>query len=533
MSARLAVLCATFLLAACASLPRDVQRTPSHALGYAATAGTPLGEAVAPKLAEHPGDSLFYPMASGPDALAARLVLARAATRTLDLQYYAFDADASGTALIGELLAAADRGVRVRLLLDDLHTDGHDALLAALDAHPRIQVRLFNPFANRGARWMDFIGDFHRLDRRMHNKAMIADNQFAIVGGRNVSDAYFAAAPQVDFSDLDLLAAGPVVPQVSAVFDDYWNSAAAYPAASLIHFGKDGQGGDELDKVRRRLAAAGRQARTSPYVQELLDSGLAAGIRRGRMPVFSGRAAVIADRPDKVLRTAEDNPTHAINQLAKLLEGARHDLALVSPYFVPGEGGTEWLAAIARRGVHVRILTNSFAATDIKAVHAAYAPYRRPLLEAGVELYELKPSAYGDLEGRGPRSLFSSSRATLHAKGYMVDQHLLFVGSLNLDMRSARLNTEMGIVLDSAALCEHIARGVDPNLLDMAYKVELRPPESGPDIAPDSAPDSAPPLAWTTREHGLLVTYDSEPGVSVPQQIGLDLLRLLTAEREL
>jgi len=529
MKAGLAVLCATLFLAACASLPSQVQRTPSQAIAQADTAGTPLGESVAVKLAEHPGESLFYPMAAGPDALAARLALARAATRSLDLQYYTFEPDATGTALIGELLAAADRGVRVRLLVDDLHTEGHDALLAALDSHPRIQVRLFNPFANRGARWMDFVSDFHRLDQRMHNKAMIADNQFAIVGGRNVADAYFAAAPEVDFSDLDLLAAGPVVPLVSAVFDDYWNSESAYPAAALVKLAADAQGEDELAKVRKRLAIEGRKARTSPYVQELLDSGLAVGIRRGHLPVFSGRATVIADPPDKVLQPVQDNPTHAIAKLARLMQGAQHDLALVSPYFVPDKRGVAWLQAIAARGVKVRILTNSFGATDVSAVHAGYAPRRKALLAAGIELYELKPSAYAELDGRGPRRMFSSSRASLHAKSYMVDQHLLFVGSLNLDPRSARLNTEMGIVLDSPALCAAMARGLDARLLDMAYKVELRAPDPGA----DGVPGAEPTLTWTTREGGLLVTYDSEPDMTPLQNLGQDLLRLLPVEEEL
>ncbi|WP_420997812.1 phospholipase D family protein [Cupriavidus sp. 30B13] len=519
LAARAAAALALVLLAACASLPQPPGGTPSQAL--ADTAGTRLGQVLAPGQSRHPGESVFYPLSSGPDALVARLALARGAERSLDLQYYIFDADLTGKSLLGAVVAAADRGVRVRVLLDDLHLSGQDRALAAIDAHPNIEVRLFNPFANRGARWFDFATSFRRLDRRMHNKSMTADNQLAVVGGRNIGDAYFSADTASDFTDFDVLAGGPVVRQVSAVFDDYWNSASSYPAAGLLPAPDDAPA--EVDMLRRYLARQAAQARGGEYAQELLASGMVSALESGRLPAYWGRAEVIADQAAKVTLPPEDDASHAIPQLARLLGSAQSELSLVSPYFVPDRKSIDWLAGIARRGVHVRILTNSFAATDVSAVHAGYAPARQALLAAGIELYELKPSAYAEMARGGHRSLVSKSRASLHAKSYMVDRRLLFVGSLNLDPRSARLNTEMGVVLDSAALCAALGAGLDDKLLDVAYKVMLETDPAG----------GQPRMVWITREDGLLKTYRSEPDMSFLQHVGQGLLRLLPLEAEL
>lgn len=507
------------LQAGCSALPPNDGRTVSKAVTN--TADTQLGQVLAPRLAKTPGKSIFYPLSSGPDALAARMALARAASRSLDLQYYIFDADQTGSALIGEMIDAADRGVRVRILLDDLHTDRTDHVWAALDSHPNIEVRLFNPFANRDARWLELLTNFSRLDRRMHNKQMTIDNLVTIVGGRNLGDAYFSARPDVDFSDLDVMVAGPVVPSVSAVFDEYWNSENAYPVGKLVPETKESPA--EMRALRQRIAAQGEAARASPYVQELLDSGLAKGIEAGHLPGYVGGAEVIADKADKVEQDPDDPSTHAIPKLRKLLEQARSELVLVSPYFVPGDGGVKWLAGMVQRGVRIRVLTNSFAANDVAAVHAGYAPRRKALLKAGVELYELKPTAFADLARttKKPR-MFASSRASLHAKAYMVDRHQLFIGSLNLDPRSIKLNTEMGVVLDSPVLSQRMADNMDKTLPDVAYKVELRKDADGGET-----------MTWTTREDGKTITYDKEPGMGFFQHLGIGVLRLLPVEDEL
>lgn len=512
--------CCAGVMAGCASLPASAQRTPSVA--PANTSDTPLGKVLAPRLAQHPGESLFYPLQSGPDALAARLAMARAASRSLDLQTYEFVTKGTGAAVLGDIIDAADRGVHVRVLLDDLRTDGMDKILSAIDSHPNIEVRLFNPFANRSMRWLELLLGFSRLDRRMHNKSMTVDNQISVVGGRNIGDAYFGARPDIDFSDLDVLIAGPAVPQVSAVFDEYWNDESAYPVAALI------TGGEktplEARALRKQLEVKGDQARASPYVQELLDSGLAKGIERGHMPGYTGKAVVVADKAAKITHKLEEDGD-ATTRLEKLINSAKNEVVLVSPYFVPDDDGEAWLVAMARRGVKVRILTNSFAATDVSAVHAGYAPHREALVAAGIELYELKPSAYEEISKRNKRSRtwMASSRASLHAKDYIVDRHLVFIGSLNMDPRSAKLNTEMGVVLDSPALCERMIKSMDDGLLDMAYRVELRTDADG----------NHRHLTWTTREKGQLKTYDSEPGMDALQHIGIGVLRVLPIREEL
>ncbi|AGW95043.1 MULTISPECIES: phospholipase D family protein [Cupriavidus] len=528
---RFAALALVFTLGAaamggCTSLPASAQRTPSTA--PANTADTSLGKVLTRRLAQHPGESLFYPLASGPDALAARLAMARAAERSLDLQTYIFEPTGTGAAVLGDIIDAADRGVRVRLLLDDLKTGGLDEVLSAVDSHPNIEVRLFNPFANRSMRWLEMLVGFKRLDRRMHNKSMTVDNQMSLVGGRNVGDAYFSARPDMDFSDLDVLIAGPAVPQVSAVFDEYWNDESSYPVVALIPAGKEAP--VEMRNLRKRLEARGDLAKTSPYVQELLDSGLAKGIESGHMPGYTGKATVVSDKAAKITHQTDDEPGHATARLEKMIGSAQKEVLLISPYFVPDDDGEAWLIALAGSGIRVRILTNSFAATDVSAVHAGYAPHRQALVAAGVELYELKPSAYAELAARGKsargsrsRSWLSSSRASLHAKNYIVDRRLVFIGSLNMDPRSAKLNTEMGIVLDSPALAERMIKSTEDGLLDMAYRVGLQTDGDG----------GNPRLTWTTREKGQLTVYDSEPDMGPLQHLGIGVLRVLPIKEEL
>lgn len=509
------------LLGGCASLPANAGRTPTYAA--ADTGNTLLARSLAPRLAQNPGQSIFYPLGTGPDALTARMALARAAQKTLDLQYYIYEIDTTGSALLGEVIDAADRGVRVRILMDDIHTGKQDKVWAALDSHPNIEVRIFNPFANRKARWLEILWDFGRLNRRMHNKQITVDNLVSIMGGRNIGDAYFSAKPDLAFSDLDVMVAGPVVPAASKVFDEYWNSNLAYPVATLTPEGKEAP--EELKAFRKQIEAQGDMARSSQFVQELLDSGLAKGIEVGHLPGYMGAARVIADRADKIEEDEDDPSTHAIPQLRALMEKAQTELVLVSPYFVPDDENEKWLTTMVRRGVKVRVLTNSFAATDVAAVHAGYAPRRKSLLRAGVELWELKATAANAELARSrssQRSMFSSSRASLHAKAYVVDRRTLFVGSINLDPRSIKLNTEMGVVLDSPALARQLVEDIDRRLIDIAYRVELKKTDTG-----------AESLTWTTRDNGKEVTYDTEPGMNVWQHMGIGILQVLPVEDQL
>jgi len=428
------------------------------------------------------------------------VLLARAAERSLDVQYYIWHADTSGGLLAHELWQAAERGVRVRLLLDDNNTRGADEAIAALDAHPNIEVRLFNPYANRGFRLGELATDFARLNRRMHNKSFTADNQAAIVGGRNVGDEYFGADSPVEFADLDVLAVGAVVPEVSAAFDAYWNSESAYPAASLID-----QAGQlrPLERIEEQPGAARylQAVRATPLVQMLLS---------GSLPLEWAAARVVQDDPAKVLRPPEKTELHLLPRLEKAMGKPLRELDLVSPYFVPTKDGAAALTALAESGVRVRVLTNSLAATDVSPVHAGYAKYREELLRAGVRLFELKPNVE-DVKTKDKGRGAGNSDASLHAKTFGVDRSRIFVGSFNFDPRSARLNTEMGIVVESQTLASRLSEALDRDMANVAYEVRLSSDGS---------------LEWVERD----VRHTSEPGAGVLKRLWIGFLSILPIE---
>ena len=495
---------AAVLLASCAGLPSLAGRKATTA--FTDTAGTPLGLAVAPLMAAHPGLSGVYALADGRDAFAARAVLANAAKRSLDLQYYIWHNDITGDLLFDALSAAADRGVRVRLLLDDNNTSGLDATLALLDAHPNIEVRLFNPFTMRRARLLGYLADFARLNRRMHNKSFTIDGQATIIGGRNIGDEYFGAAGEVLFADLDVLAIGPVVQSVSDDFDRYWNSESAYPVDLMV----PALDADSSAQVRREAAAIVQAPAAQAYQVAMRESTFVAELVARHLPIEWAATTLVSDDPAKALDRAA--PASRVGpQLKQLIGEPARELNLVSPYFVPGESGTEAFSSLARRGVAVRVLTNSLEATDVAAVHAGYAKWREPLLEAGVKLYELRrarPLEEGQRRG-GP---LGSSASSLHAKTFAVDGERVFIGSFNFDPRSARLNTEMGFVIDSPAMARHLGAMLDGGLADRAYEVRLNPDGS---------------LYWIERKQGSAIRYDAEPGTSFWRRLSVRVLSWL------
>jgi putative cardiolipin synthase len=477
------VLVATLVACGCTSIDlATVPRVPSAAL--APEPGTRLHDSVAPRVAAQQGRSGFAVLERGLDAFVARAALAELAERTLDLQYYIVHGDTSGLLLLGRVLAAADRGVRVRLLIDDWTLHGSDEALARLDAHPSIEVRLFNPAANRSwwspARWLETIGDVRRINRRMHNKAWIADNTFAIVGGRNLGDEYFEAREDLDYHDLDLLAAGPVVRETSASFDTYWNSDFAVPLAT---FARETGGKDVLDEVRRRFREHEAAVSESSYARALRGAPLVATLRAGTVPLHWGEARLLADDPEKLKRPVDDPSLQGESrklllsgQLSELAPPPQRELLAVAPYFVPGDAGVASFGALVGRGVSVRVLTNSLMSNDVLATQAGYAKYREALLRAGVSLYELKPSGPGRGGGVKLRdSIIGSSRAALHEKSFVIDRSTVFVGSLNLDPRSVRLNSEVGVLVRSAPLAAEIAAIFERNAAPAsAWRVELR-----------------------------------------------------------
>jgi putative cardiolipin synthase len=500
-----AALFAAFLLGGCAELPSLDGRTPS--LTLTDTAQTKLAQAVLPLAAQHPGVSGIYALSDGRDAFAARALLAAAAERTLDVQYYIWHKDITGTLLFDSLRQAAERGVRVRLLLDDNNTAELDDTLALLARQPNLEIRLFNPFALRSPRALGFLTDFSRLNRRMHNKSFTADNQATIVGGRNVGDEYFGAAGDVLFADLDVLVIGPVVGAVSHDFDRYWNSPSAYPATLLIKPPKTGDASDiaaEAARIDDTSAAEEyvRAMRTSPFVQQLIER---------QLPFEWAPTRLVSDDPAKVLDKARPGSGVAAN-LKNLLGVPNKELDLVSPYFVPGKSGTQAFAELAKEGVNVRILTNALEATDVAAVHAGYAKWRKPLLEAGVTLYESRRS-WDENDAREKTGRFGSSASSLHAKTFAVDDQRIFVGSFNFDPRSIDLNTEMGLVIDSPVLAGKLGQAMRSTIPQRAYQVLL-----GSDGA----------LYWIARDaNGGITRYDTEPGTSVWQRMGVSILSVL------
>ena len=463
---------AVLLVGGCASLPADFKRSESHVLRDTET--TRLGQVAQPLLKAHPGESGFLPLRSGVDALLARMVLAEAAERTLDVQYYIWHEDLTGRFFADALLRAADRGVRVRVLLDDVGVRADDETLLSLDTHPNIEIRLFNPVATRSFRNLGMLTDFSRVNRRMHNKSFIADNQRAILGGRNIGDEYFEAQSEVAFGDLDVLTVGRAVSDVSDAFDLYWNAPASYPISALL-----GRSGDpkSLDALRTKLTAFVDAQRDSPYVTRA-KSRLVEMIATGNDGFYWGKADLLYDDPSKITREPEDTAGHLVPQFADVKSQIKDELLIVSPYFVPGDKGVDWLGGLVKRGVRVIVLTNSLAATDVGAVHAGYQRYRKVLLEAGVRLYELKPGAIEqEREKRGGG--ISGSRASLHAKTFVFDRRAVFIGSLNLDPRSIQLNTEIGLVCESAPLAEDLAGTIEKNLDKIAWRLELAGDSSG------------------------------------------------------
>ncbi|BDT57469.1 phospholipase D family protein [Massilia varians] len=488
----------------CSALPPLGQRNASFTLDGTHT--TRLGQAIAPVAAAHPGRSGIHPLIDGRDAFAARVLLARSAQRSLDVQYYIWRDDLTGTLMLDALREAAARGVRVRLLLDDNNTAGLDPVLAALDREPNVEVRLFNPFALRRWRSLGYLTDFSRLNRRMHNKSFTADGQATIIGGRNVGDEYFGATGDMLFVDLDVLAVGPVVRDVSQDFDRYWNSASAYPVMALV----DAQDAAPPGALAASAAALNTKPAAQRYLEAIRTSPFVEQLMAGQLPLEWSLARLVSDDPAKVLGKADPDDRMAVG-LRKLLGEPKRQLDLVSPYFVPSKDAANTLGDIARAGVHVRVLTNSLEATDVAAVHAGYAKWRHQLISAGVSLYELRRRWGAELPEKG-KGRFGSSASSLHAKTFGVDGRAVYVGSFNMDRRSIDLNTEMGLVIDSAQLAGQLGQTLDDSIPETAYEVRL---------------DEQGRLYWLERTGGKLRRHDQEPGTTVWKRAGVQLLSFL------
>jgi len=491
----------------CTSLPPRPELPISASLPVGSTAS--LDRLLAPEEARHEAASGFSLVADGPTAFALRAAAVRAAERSIDIQTYIWHDDLTGKALADAVLEAADRGVRVRMLLDDLDARAKNRALLALDSHPNIEVRVFHPFASRSgglAMFGEMMGSFGRLNRRMHAKNWIVDNRLALSGGRNVGDEYFTASEESNFADLDYAIAGPMVRGISESFDRYWNHDAVYPVALLSSTDEIAEA--SLDAVRSALKEATSRLSASPYAATLLATDRVQRLVHGDFSfVWTPACHFAADAPDKDASTGPLANSSVLAYLLPRLQEARQEVLIASPYFVPGEAGTRTLAELARRGVRVRILTNSLAANDVAAVHGGYARYRRALLEAGIELWELKPHD----DTQVALSFLGQSNASLHAKALSIDHDAVFVGSYNLDPRSTRLNNEQGVMVThpvvGTAFAELFARETEGA---RAWRVTLQDGE----------------LRWSDGTSEL----DDEPDASLSRRFQAWLARVLPVE---
>lgn len=452
-----------------------------------------LHDALVPLKGTHPDKSGLHPLPDAAAAFAARIILARAATRSIDVQYYIWHDDLTGLLLLSELRAAAERGVAVRLLLDDNGIGDLDNILSELDSQSNFEVRLYNPFTTRGFKQAGYSFDFFRLNRRMHNKSFTVDGLVTIGGGRNVGDEYFGTGTQPTYVDLDLLATGEIIPEISEDFARYWNSKSAFPLRMIVDRRMDT--GALLHAALERVSQGPQRA---AYEGQIKANDVVDKLAAGTLPLEWTDAVLVSDSPTKTLGIAADEEP-LVGQLGNVMGEIAQKLDVISPYFVPGEEGTNHFVALAKRGVQVRILTNSMEATDVLPVHAGYAKYRRRLLEAGVQLYELK-AAKTDTAKKADTGFAGSSAASLHAKSFAVDGERMYIGSFNFDPRSAYLNTEMGLLVDSEAMARKMHAGFDAQILDRAYAVTLN--DDGD-------------MRWTElRQDGTEHTYGADPNSS-------------------
>ncbi len=444
------------------------------------------------------GESAFVPLVVGINALAVRLSMIRLAETSIDIQYYLIKNDIVGRVFCNALLRAADRGVRVRLLLDDMFTSQQDEILAAIDAHPRVSVRIFNPFRrNPFGRNLGAMFEMRRVNRRMHNKSFTVDNQVTVLGGRNIADEYFGARMDARFGDLDVIAIGPIVREVTDAFDDYWEHRSAWPVERFIRQAPAPQAA--LEALRNRLLESNREVIKTPYadiVRGKIEEYLNTDESRFRRASYR----LLVDPPDKGVKGATTPDQSIMAPIRGALLAAKSEVVIISPYFVPRKRGVRELIQLRESGVDVTIVTNSLAANNQFLVHGGYAPYRKALIRGEIRLFEVRPDA------NIPGTEFvnaSGAKATLHTKAFVVDRRDVFIGSFNFDPRSANINTEIGVLIQDPQLAAELLERAERLLPTEAYELEL---------------DSRGRLRWRGQEANAEVIYHNEPQTSLGQR---------------
>jgi putative cardiolipin synthase len=455
-----AILVFTGLFYGCATVSFDQPK--SYSVTITDTGDTALGKSVTDWVSSNEGLSGFYPLRQGMDALGVRLRLAERAEKSIDLQYLLMKADTAGAVMTNALLKAADRGVRVRFLIDDILTTVPDRIFLLMNQHPNIEIRIFNPISRRGIPVFNFIGHFSQANRRMHNKSYTVDNSISVVGGRNIADEYFELKTDVVFVDFDVLALGPIAADISKSFDEYWNHSRAVPIDQFTSNPKK----EDLETVRAEVADELDNIYETVY-EKALNSQLLQDLIAGRQPLFAAPARVLADKPDKLIHKIDKAHMLLAKDLREVVLSAKTEVIFISPYYVPGNDGVQFIRDLVAKGVRVVIVTNSLASNNHIPVHSAYARYRKAVIRAGAELYEARANAARELPG----SEDSPDVLTLHTKVFYIDRSQLFVGSLNLDPRSIEINAEMGLLIDSVAMIGSLAQGADERLATLTYQV--------------------------------------------------------------
>lgn len=506
------------VLVGCSSLPYATRPVPSYALTATDINDTKLGKLLQPHAAQHPGQSGFALILNGEDAFRTRINLANEAQRTLDLQYYSVGDDLSTALLLSRIVHAANRGVRVRVLLDDVHASARQFAKRAITANSTIQIRLFNPFRSAASaeilRWSEFLYDGDRLNRRMHNKLWLTDNAVAVTGSRNLADEYFNASSTFNFYDVDLLAAGPIVSELSSEFDTYWNNLLSVPYEAL----EVPPTADEISFLRKDLEDMSSSCSGKELCQ-WADSSSQNGPSRYELSLLTwAKSQLSYDTPGSSKSEAGSGIQHGSRED---MPGGAHtvaELLIASPYFIPGERGQEHLSAMRERGVRVAVLTNSLASTDSPAAHAGYARHRVGLLRKGIELYEIRPESrrrhhfkhrWGD-----------GSATSLHAKIIVQDRTRAIIGSLNQDPRSRLYNTEAWILIESPKLAGELAalfdESTDPG---HAYRLVV------------NKRNSLDTITWTAEEDGGVLSFDDEPLTSPLLRLWRGVLGVLIPEK--
>lgn len=501
-----------FALSGCVMIPEAYPRTSSHALTV--YKHTDIGRIVEKEVARHSGKSGFDVIRYGREAFTARIAMTDLTEKTLDLQYYLWEPDDTGRLLVLHTLMAADRGVKVRVLLDDIGLQGRDSMIAAMDAHPNIEIRIFNPFSHRGLHAFDFLTDTQRVNHRMHNKTVIMDNCFALVGGRNIGNNYFGVSDEINFRDMDIAAVGPVVRDVSTMYDYFWNGKWSVPMAVL---NKKTYTMKDLEKQRKILEAKVAKDQY-PYPLEKDSKKFQNNLRSLLNNFVWAKGNIFYNDPKQMKRMKSEQTDTLIHRLHRRLVLLKKSISVEAAYFIPGEEGMAYLTAMRKKGIKVRILTNSLKSNDVLTAYAGYNTYRKALLQIGVELYELKDDAGGSkiINHTPVKGNVSSG---LHAKIMVFDNKEVFVGSFNLDPRSSNINTEEGLYVKSSALAkkvkEYMKEGVN---LENAYRLGL---------------DAKGNITWTTLEKGKILVYTSEPKAGGWDMLKVHLFQLLPFEKQL